>query len=191
MGFTIGIDEVGRGCWAGPLVACAAVLHRPVPGLKDSKLLTTTQRINLIDELRQSTYYGLGWVHPSEIDILGLTEAVRLGMVRALTSLQQQLNDLGEEYQQIIIDGNYNYLSHIPLTKNIIKADNLVPAVSAASVIAKVARDNYMVKLAERLPEYGFDRHVGYGTKVHRRALERYGVSSHHRKSYKPIQAFL
>jgi ribonuclease HII len=180
----VGIDEVGRGCWAGPLVACAAILHTPVVGLRDSKKLTAKQRLVLALQLRASAHYGLGWVTPEEIDQLGLTAAVSLAMSRALEQLT-------EPYTEVIIDGNYNYLPDVTGVSTLVKADDLVPSVSAASILAKVARDRYMTKLGEKLPLYGFEKHVGYGTKLHREALARHGVTSAHRRSYRPVQALL
>ncbi len=95
------------------------------------------------------------------------------------------------EINQIVIDGNINYLSNLPKTKAIIKADGLIPAVSAASIIAKVARDKYMMKLSRKYPTYGFEKHVGYGTKFHHEALVKYGITDQHRVNYKPIKVLL
>jgi ribonuclease HII len=95
------------------------------------------------------------------------------------------------EYSHIIVDGNYNYLSHDPRATALIKADDSIPAVSAASIMAKVARDAFMAQLAGEYPDYGFDKHVGYGTKQHTEALLKYGVTTIHRRSYKPVGALL
>lgn len=181
---TIGIDEVGRGCWAGPLVAAAVMLDQPIDGLMDSKMLSAPRREQLAVLIHQSAKVGLGWVTAVEVDELGLTEAVRLAMQRAYT-------DLAIEAETIIIDGNYNYFSDLPQARAIIKADATVPEVSAASIVAKVARDQYMYQLAADYPDYGFENHVGYGTAAHRRALDTLGICIEHRKSYKPIQALL
>ena len=183
----IGIDEVGRGCWAGPLVACAVELDEAVKidGLTDSKQLTAKKRLSLCGEIRKSAHQiGIGWVWPKEINQLGLTESVRLAMRRAI-------NEINKPGTTIIIDGNFNYLEDLPGTTAIIKADGILPAVSAASVIAKVARDAYMAKVAVKYPEYGFEKHVGYGTKLHIAALRTYGVLSIHRVNYKPIKKLL
>lgn len=180
----IGIDEVGRGCWAGPLVAAAVMLNQPVDGLMDSKVLTARRREILAAKINKNAHVGLGWVTANEVDELGLTDAVRLAMQRAY-------NDLAVEADSIIIDGNYNYFADLPQAKAIIKADATVPEVSAASIVAKVARDNYMRQLALKYPNYGFDKHVGYGTADHQKALNEFGICLEHRKSYKPIKALL
>ncbi len=178
----VGCDEVGRGCLAGPLVVGAVILAKTIEGLKDSKLLTRLQREKLDKVIRaEALAFGLGWVSASEIDELGLTSAVRLAMQRALA-------EIANDYDEIIIDGNYNYLANNPLARTMVKADQLVPAVSAASIIAKVARDDYMASLAVKYQHYGFDKHVGYGTKAHLLALAEFGASDIHRKSFSPIR---
>lgn len=181
----VGIDEVGRGCWAGPLVAGAAILSRPIPGLKDSKKLSKKQREKLAVEIElEALAIGLGWVQPAEIDAIGLTAAVKLAMERAFAAITIA-------YDELIIDGNYNFFPENPKAKAVIKADDSVPAVSAASIVAKVARDNYMAKIAAKYPEYGFDRHVGYGTALHLERLKLHGVSNLHRRSFKPVRALV
>jgi len=179
----VGVDEVGRGCWAGPLVAGAVVLSEIIPGLNDSKLLSKAQRNALSDVVLANTAAAsLGWVSSHEVDSLGLTAAVRLAMRRAVEQIKV-------DYDEIIIDGNYNFLSDDARAKTLIRADATVPAVSAASIIAKVARDNWMcTKAAIEFPAYGFEKHMGYGTKLHRDMLHKHGVCALHRKSYRPIQ---
>ncbi len=187
----VGIDEVGRGCWAGPLVASAVVLGKPIVGLKDSKKLTKKQRQRLAAEIQmEALAIGIGWVWPKEIDVSGITTAVKTAMSRALKQIRI-------DYDEIIIDGNYNFLADVKGLSshkvwNMIKADDSVAAVSAASIIAKVARDNYMVTEAHAVyPTYGFDTHVGYGTALHIERLKLHGVTKLHRMSYKPIQQLL
>jgi ribonuclease HII len=183
---TVGIDEVGRGCWAGPVVA-AAVLFGEVmpPGLTDSKLLSRKRREFLSQEIiKHAIGVGIGWVHAPTVDKLGLTEAVRRAMTTALGAISS-------DYDDVIIDGNHNFLSDVAKTSALINADQIVPAVSAASIVAKVARDNYMATMAEQFPEYGFDQHVGYGTALHLDNLHKFGVSELHRRSYKPIKSVL
>ena len=182
----LGIDEVGRGPWAGPLVVGACVLREPIEGLNDSKKLTGKRREALATEIHEKAYCGLGWVSAAELDKLGLSAALR----KACREAVKQVQTLKPEFNEIIIDGTVNFLSDTPLGKYVSvlpKADALVPEVSAASIIAKVARDNYMVKLAERFPDYGFEKHVGYGTALHRAALEKYGPCEEHRKSFRPV----
>lgn len=181
----VGLDEVGRGCWAGPLVAGAVILGEPIAGLKDSKKLSRTQREKLDAEIRVSALgFGLGWVSPEELDRVGLTEAVRLAMQRALAEVKAV-------YDEIIIDGNLNFFADDSRSRAVIGADNSVPEVSAASIIAKVARDRYMAEMALCFPGYGFDKHVGYGTAAHQLALQANGLTELHRRSFKPIQAFV
>jgi ribonuclease HII len=190
-GMTLGVDEVGRGCLAGPLVAGAVLLGKPIRGLKDSKKLTKTQRARFDLLIRKrATAWGLGWVSPEELDAVGLTEAVRRAMLRAVTEIMAA----GFSCDEIIIDGNYNFLkgfADLPPSRCIIKADNTIPAVSAASIIAKVARDNYMGQAAAQYPGYNFESHVGYGTSAHRLALETLGMCDLHRRSFAPIRAML
>jgi ribonuclease HII len=181
----VGIDEVGRGCWAGPVVAGAVLLGEPVVGLRDSKLLSKKRREQLDREINlQAMAVGLGWVDAVTLDEIGLTEAVRLAMQRALEQITV-------DYDDIIIDVNLNFLAADPKARALIKADATVPAVSAASIIAKVARDAFMTDLAGRYPDYGFAQHVGYGTALHLERLKLYGVSDLHRRSFKPVRALL
>lgn len=181
-----GIDEVGRGCWAGPVVAGAVVLEQPIDGLRDSKKLSKHQREKLslliFEQARAAT---LGWVSAAEVNELGLTASVGLAMQRAMEQITTDID-------QIIIDGNYNYLADDPRATTRIKADDSVPAVAAASIIAKVARDTYMAETAhEQFSAYGFDQHVGYGTAKHRAALEQFGVCAEHREFYKPVRRIM
>ena len=181
----VGLDEVGRGCWAGPLVAGAVVLKMPIKGLADSKVLSDKQRRQLARQIQaEALSYGLGWVAPAFSDMYGLTLSVQRAMQQALAAIKVP-------FDQIIIDGNYNYLPNEPLASFLVKADATVSAVSAASILAKVARDDFMIMAAKGFPEYGFERHVGYGTAAHLAALKAYGITDLHRKSYKPVRALL
>ncbi|MEO5627820.1 MAG: ribonuclease HII [Candidatus Saccharimonadales bacterium] len=183
----IGIDEVGRGCWAGPLLVVAArQVGELSPLLADSKVLSKKKRQALMHPIEQTCQLGEGWVEPAEIDALGLTAAMRLAVKRALQALDAQPNE------PIIMDGNFNYCPAQYLSVAcVVDADADYPIVSAASIYAKVKRDQFMTDLAVTTPGYGFEKHVGYGTKAHIDALKKLGVSSNHRKSYKPIQALL
>jgi ribonuclease HII len=181
----VGIDEVGRGCWAGPVVAGAVILLDDIDGLRDSKQLSTRQRGHLATQIHnKARAVGLGWVANDVVDAIGLTAAVRLAMERALQSIIIP-------FDTVIIDGNYNFLAHLTeyKTKPLVRADATIPVVSAASIVAKVARDAYMVDQARLYPEYGFEQHVGYGTKRHHEALQHYGPCKIHRRSYKPVLA--
>ena len=182
----LGIDEVGRGPWAGPLVVGACVLREPVEGLTDSKKLTAKRREVLAAEIHEKAFCGLGWVPAAELDEIGLSAALR----KACRDAVKEIQAARAEFNGIIIDGTINFLSDTPLGGYVTvkpKADLLVPEVSAASIIAKVARDNYMIKLAERFPGYGFEKHVGYGTALHKSALLELGPCEEHRRSFRPI----
>ena len=181
----IGVDEVGRGAWAGPLVAGAISLTKPVEGLKDSKKLSRKQREDLGKIIQeQADFIGLGWVTPSEIDDNGLSNAMTLACERAVKKASKN--------SKIIIDGNVNYLLEVhPRAECLVNADETEPAVSAASIIAKVARDKYMEEIAKKYPNYNFAKNVGYGTKVHIKALEKHGLTPIHRWSFKPIKKLI
>lgn len=184
----VGIDEVGRGCWAGPLVAGAVLLGEPIAGLKDSKVLSRKVREQLDAAIRaKALALGIGWVGAVEVDEIGLTAAVGLAMRRALDELNANLSDGAEAYSQIIIDGSYNFLPEEPKAKTLIRADAQIAAVSAASILAKVARDQYMIAAANEFPMYGFEAHVGYGTAAHAAALAQHGICELHRQSFKPV----
>lgn len=181
----VGLDEVGRGCWAGPLVAAAVVLKKPIDGLTDSKLLSKRQRQHLSKLIYKNAYVGLGWVEPKVIDEVGLTAATSRAMQEAIDQIQA-------DYDEVIIDGHFNFLRTrtdlVRKVRTMVKADMLVPAASAASIVAKVARDNYMCEVATEFPAYRFEQHVGYGTKLHSDMLRLHGLCSLHRQSFKPIR---
>lgn len=188
---TVGIDEVGRGCWAGPLVAGAVILppklqlwKAPIV-LRDSKKLSAKQRETAAAWIHEHALaVGLGWVQAHEIDAVGLTRAVGMAMERALAQITMH-------FEELIVDGNHNFFPFDTRSKAVIQADDSVPSVSAASIIAKVARDSHMATLPEKYAGYGFDKHVGYGTAAHIAALKQFGVSDIHRRTYKPIMALL
>lgn len=186
LGFMIlGIDEVGRGAWAGPLVIGAVIMGDcSINGLTDSKLLSPKKRKNIALEIKESSLaYGLGWVNPEEIDKYGISKSLEIGALRAIEQIKYP-------FSEVIIDGNYNFLSswsNSHLVTTIKKADQLIPSVSAASVIAKVARDEYMQDLDVANPNYGFRSNVGYGTKLHQDGIKTIGISGFHRKTFLPI----
>jgi len=180
----VGIDEVGRGAWAGPMVVGAVLLGDScIEGLTDSKKLTKKQREVLDGQIRKSAVaIGLGWVSAKQIDTIGLSEALKLASRRALAHIRH-------EYHEIIIDGTIRLIED-PRVSCLPKADLLVPSVSAASIVAKVARDNYMRHLDLVYPGYNFMGHVGYGTSLHIEAIERLGVTPLHRLTYAPLRKY-
>ena len=178
-----GVDEVGRGPLAGPVVAAAVILdpNKPIQGLADSKKLTEKRRQALSAEIMEK---ALAWsicrAEVEEIDQLNILQASLLAMKRSVESLSHQP-------ELALIDGN-----HCPqldcAMEAIIKGDSKEPAISAASILAKVARDNEMVEMDEKYPGYGFANHKGYPTKQHREAIIALGITDIHRKSYAPVQ---
>jgi ribonuclease HII len=161
------------------------ILEEPIEGLKDSKKLGPARReeLSLLINL-QAKAVGLGWVDAATIDRVGITMAVKWAMERAL-------EQIAAEYDEVIIDGQTNFLDGNAKARAVIKADASMPVVSAASIVAKVARDKYMVDMANLYPNYGFERHVGYGTALHLERLKKHGVTKLHRQSFKPIQQLL
>lgn len=184
----LGIDEVGRGPWAGPLVVGAVVLGGTViEGLTDSKKLTKKQRERLDIEIREKAAgIGLGWVEVATIDEIGLSQALVLATKLAVEQITVP-------YHEIIIDGTINFLSSTAkgrYVKTLKKADLLIPSVSAASIVAKVARDNFMAIQDDVYPGYGFKNHVGYGTAAHIAAIDKLGITPIHRLSFAPLQRY-
>lgn len=182
----VGIDEVGRGSWAGPLVVGAVMLDigSPIVGLRDSKQIPKSIRAQLAGQIMTNAKsYALGWVWPLEIDELGLTAATTLAVERAIKNISS--------YDYIVIDGSINFLPDNTKAVAIVKADTRVSAVSAASIVSKVSRDKYMAEQSLLYPEYGFDMHVGYGTARHKKALATHGITPLHRLSFQPIRQLL
>lgn len=184
----LGIDEAGRGPWAGPLVVGAVVLGEAViEGLDDSKKLSRKRREALeIEILERASGYGLGWVSASELDEIGMSAALRLATRRAVEQIHVP-------FHEIIIDGTVNFLAGTTLENYVRtspKADALFPSVSAASILAKVARDRYMASQDAIYPGYHFAKHAGYGVAAHRAAIEELGVTPLHRLSFAPLQKY-
>ncbi|MFJ2830275.1 ribonuclease HII [Streptomyces sp. NPDC087263] len=180
-----GVDEVGRGAWAGPVTVCAAVtgLRRPPEGLTDSKLLTVKRRTALAVVLEEwVTSYGLGHASPEEIDQLGMTAAQRLAAVRALEALPVRPD-------AVILDGKHDYLGSPWRVRMVIKGDQSCVSVAAASVIAKVQRDKMMAELGVDHADFGFAANAGYPSPVHRAALEDRGPTPYHRLSWAYLDA--
>lgn len=185
----LGIDEVGRGPWAGPLVVGAVILGgAEIDGLDDSKKLTKKRREALDVEIREkAAAWALGWVSTQELDEAGMSEALRLATRRAVEQIQAQCRQQNLAFSEIIIDGKVNFLRGTALEKFVAtmpKADGLIPSVSAASIVAKVARDQFMAEQDAVYPGYGFKSNAGYGVAKHRAAIERLGVTPLHRLSF-------
>ncbi|BFQ93742.1 ribonuclease HII [Gallibacterium anatis CCM5995] len=182
-----GVDEVGRGPLVGAVVTAAVILdpERPITGLADSKKLSEKKRLLLAEEIKEKALaWSLGRAEATEIDQLNILQATMLAMCRAVQGLHIQPDF-------VLIDGN-----RIPAALNIaaqavVKGDSLVAEISAASILAKVARDQEMLLLHQKYPQYGFDRHKGYPTKLHLEALEKYGILAEHRQSFAPVKKYI
>ncbi|MAK62491.1 MAG: ribonuclease HII [Ponticaulis sp.] len=178
-----GVDEAGRGPWAGPVSAAAVILHpdRPIAGLNDSKKLTEKKRLALEIEVKEKAFaWGIGWASPEEIDQLNIRQATHLAWRRAIEAM-------GVAPDHIQIDGN-DCPKDLPCTAEaIIKGDGKVAEISAASILAKTARDRLMAELCKTHPGYGFSKHKGYGVKAHMEALATLGPCPVHRMSFKPV----
>ena len=181
-----GVDEAGRGPLAGPVSAAAVILDatRPIDGLNDSKKLSGRQRDQLAPVIRERALaWAVAYADIGEIDRLNILQATLLAMRRAVLALRIQP-------QQVLVDGLYCPQTGIP-SQAIVKGDSKVAAISAASILAKTARDALMFELHEQYPHYGFADHKGYPTAMHLAALREYGVSAAHRKSFRPVRELL
>jgi ribonuclease HII len=181
-----GVDEAGRGPLAGPVSAAAVILdpNNPITGLADSKKLSERQRNKLAAIIRERALaWSVAYAQVDEIDHLNILQATLLAMRRAVLALQIQP-------QQVLVDGLYCPETGIP-SQAIVKGDSKVASISAASILAKTARDELMQKLDETYPCYGFAEHKGYPTAAHLAALHKHGVSVIHRKSFRPVQELL
>ena len=182
---TAGVDEVGRGCLAGPVVSAALIFKKGIDLrlLKDSKKISFNKREKISEHIKYNSYYSIGIASVNEILSLNILNASLLSMKRAIEQLTVKPG-------LTLIDGNFapeglkNY-------KTIINGDEKVKVISAASIIAKVYRDNFMIKLSKEFSNYAWERNFGYGTKAHLEGLKKYGVTSHHRKSFKPVHKML
>lgn len=177
-----GMDEAGRGSWAGPVVAGAVILPKKIrlPGLNDSKKLTEKGRERLYSLITRSCVYSVGIASESEVDELGLSRATFLAFKRALESLP-------EKPQHLYIDGRDPFVFDTPHT-SVIRGDQIFRCIAAASIIAKVTRDHLMCELSKKYPLYDFHIHKGYGTQAHHKALRQHGPCELHRKSYQPLK---
>lgn len=184
-GVVAGVDEAGRGPWAGPVVAAAVILDadRIPAGINDSKKLSRKRRETLAPLIRDAAKVGVGQASVEEIDDINILAATMLAMTRAVQALKPKP-------QMILVDGNrlpdWRYAS-----KAVIKGDTLSLSIAAASIIAKVTRDQIMADLAANHPGFGWETNAGYGTKQHHRALLQNGITPHHRRSFAPIRNML
>lgn len=180
-----GVDEAGRGPWAGPVVAAAVMFYEStaIPsGINDSKKLTATQREALCTHIHQQAIVGIGVAGVEEIDQLNIWGATSLAMRRALLAMPQWP-------ELALIDGNLMPQHLLCEARCVVKGDAISASIAAASIIAKVTRDRLMQALAQTYPMYGFDRHVGYGTPQHQHALDMHGPCPAHRQNFAPIRA--
>ena len=179
IGVICGVDEAGRGPLAGPVYAAAVILPRDleIPGLTDSKKLSDKKRRELFPIIQeQAVAFGIGVASEKEIDEINILQATFLAMKRALEKLSVR-PDLA------LIDGNWETDFGVP-AKTVVKGDSLSASIAAASILAKVSRDDHMMELAQKYPQYGFDIHKGYGTKAHYQALREFGPSEVHRMTF-------
>ncbi|HQS61509.1 MAG TPA: ribonuclease HII [Polynucleobacter sp.] len=185
-----GVDEAGRGPLAGAVVAGAVVLdpENPIAGLKDSKKLSAARREFLFEQIQlKAKAWGIGEASPTEIDQINILQATMLAMRRAIEDLATRL---GSWPDKALIDGNR--CPELPIAAEaIVKGDAKEPAISAASILAKVTRDRQMIALHERHPEYGFAQHMGYPTEAHLAALQQFGACNEHRRTFSPVRNVL
>ena len=180
-----GIDEVGRGCLAGPVISCALILKKNVNKkcIKDSKTISFKNREKIAKYIKKNSWYAIGYASVKEIDKYNIFNATLLSMERAIKKLKKKPH-------LFLVDG-----THAPKklknSKTIIKGDKKVKCISAASIVAKVYRDLYMIKLSNKFPKYKWHKNFGYGTSQHLNALKKFGATSYHRRSYKPVHNIL
>ncbi len=192
-GVVCGVDEAGRGPWAGPVVAGAAILTPGcldgdwIGGLDDSKKLGTPRREKLFDILIAETPTGVGLASVAEIDSLNILQATLLAMGRAVKNM---IRDHGATPGLALVDGNRPPVLVCP-ARCVVGGDGKSLSIAAASIIAKVSRDAIMADLARQYPGYGWERNAGYGPPEHRRALATYGITPHHRRTFAPIRRIL
>ncbi|MEH8029754.1 ribonuclease HII [Gallibacterium anatis] len=182
-----GVDEVGRGPLVGAVVTAAVILDpdRPIAGLADSKKLSEKKRQLLAEEIKEKALaWSLGRAEAAEIDRINILQATMLAMCRAVQGLHIQPDF-------VLIDGNRIPSALKIAAQAVVKGDSLVAEISAASILAKVARDQEMLLLHQKYPQYGFDRHKGYPTKLHLEAIEKYGILAEHRQSFAPVKKYI
>ena len=182
---TAGVDEVGRGCLAGPVVSAAVILKKGIDLklLKDSKKISFKKREEISEHIKCNSYFTIGVASVEEIFNLNILQASLLSMKRAINSLKVKPS-------LTLIDGNFAP-SGLRNCKTIINGDEKVKVISAASIIAKVYRDKLMIRLSEKFSNYAWEKNFGYGTKAHLEGLKKFGVTLHHRKDFKPVHKML
>ena len=181
-----GVDEVGRGCLAGPVFAAAVILKNniDIKDIKDSKKISFKKRVLLSKYIKKNSIYAIGSASVKEIDKINILNASLLSMKRALKKLKYKPSTA-------YIDGLFAPQNLNIKCKTFIKGDEKITSISAASIVAKVARDSFMIRLAKKYSKYGWNKNFGYGTKEHLRGLKKYGITKHHRKKFKPIHNML
>ena len=181
-----GVDEVGRGCLAGPVFSAAVILNNSINinEIKDSKKIPFKKRILLSKYIKKNSIYALGIASVNEIKNINILNASLLSMHRALIKLKHKP-------YMAYIDGLFAPKNINIKCKTFIKGDEKIACISAASIIAKVERDLFMIKLSKKYPKYGWHKNFGYGTKTHLQGLKKYGVTKHHREKFKPIHNIL
>ena len=187
----VGIDEVGRGCLAGPVYAAAVIFKSEIDikKYKDSKLTDQLGREKLATSIRNNHFHAIGVASVDEIDQFNILQATFLAMRRAVDLLAAQIDLSGAH---LLIDGrdqipNYNQYQQSP----IIQGDNQVRLISAASLVAKVARDQFMMDLSKQFKNYGFEKHKGYGTKLHRECIQKFGPTKWHRQTFRGVREYI
>ena len=203
--FVIGIDEAGRGPLAGPVVACAAILKnselraencgiKEIDLIRDSKTLSEKQRENIFDFIQDNFFVGIGMCDHETIDRMNILEASFLAMKKAITVLLKNIEHRTDDTERkmiILVDGNKEIPNFTMEQRAIAGGDRIVKSISAASIIAKVSRDRIMKGVHEKYPQYGFDKHKGYGTRFHVEALQKDGPCEIHRKSFEPVKTLV
>tara|TARA_B100000029_G_scaffold420414_1_gene426295 strand:+ start:209 stop:784 length:576 start_codon:yes stop_codon:yes gene_type:complete len=181
-----GVDEVGRGCLAGPVFAAAVILNKNIKTkeIKDSKKISFKKRVKLSKYIKKNSIYAVGIASVEEINKINILNASLLSMKRALKKLSYKPS-------LAYIDGLFIPKNIKIKCKAVVKGDEKIASIAAASIIAKTARDFFMINLGKKFPKYGWNKNFGYGTNEHLRKLEKYGVTKHHRKKFKPIHNIL
>ena len=174
-----GVDEVGRGCLAGPVIAASGILKRPIKGLMDSKKLSSKKRENLCKAIIENSIFAIGSADNQEIDKINILQA-------SLLAMQRSLEKLDLKPRKVLVDGTHIFETSIEI-ESIVRGDNLIPSISAASIVAKVYRDKLMMAYSKEFPDYGFHKHKGYPTKLHKEMLKKYGLTRIHRRTFKGV----